>query len=87
MIDMKVIKVSSGAHVNNTAKAIAQALHENGEADVQAIGAAAVNQMVKSVAASRRILSRTGFDLTGTPDFFQRGNVSGMKVIVKRVSK
>ncbi|BAU28972.1 stage V sporulation protein S [Aneurinibacillus soli] len=85
---MKVIKVTATASVNNTARAIAQALREHGEADVQAVGATAVNQMVKSIASSRHILARTGFDLTGAPDFFQLNEkMSAVKMIVKRVSK
>ena len=47
---MDVLRVSAGSRPAAVAGAIAGAVRENGSAEVQAIGAGAVKQMVKAVA-------------------------------------
>ena len=47
---MEVLKVSSKSNPNSVAGALAGVLREKGNAEIQAIGAGALNQAVKSIA-------------------------------------
>ena len=50
---MDVLKVSTKSNPNSVAGALAGVLRENGKAEIQAIGAGALNQAVKAVAIAR----------------------------------
>ena len=50
---MDVLKVSSKSNPNSVAGAIAGLVREKGYAEVQSIGAGALNQAVKAVAIAR----------------------------------
>lgn len=66
---MAVLKVSSTSNPNSVAGALAGVLRESGSAEVQAIGAAAVNQAVKAVAIARGFVAPNGMDLVMIPAF------------------
>ncbi|MBN2554938.1 MAG: stage V sporulation protein S [Anaerolineales bacterium] len=66
---MNVIKVSSQSRTSAVAGAIAGVMREQHHAEVQAIGAGAVNQAVKAIAIARGYLSEDGIDVTCTPEF------------------
>ncbi|SMP47833.1 stage V sporulation protein S [Anoxynatronum buryatiense] len=66
---MDVLKVSSKSNPNSVAGALAGVLRENGTAEVQAIGAGALNQAVKSVAIARGFVAPSGVDLICIPAF------------------
>jgi stage V sporulation protein S len=66
---MTIIKVSSGSRTSAVAGAIAGVVRENNRADVQAIGAGAVNQAVKAVAIARGYLQEDGLDIICMPEF------------------
>ena len=66
---MNVIKVSSESRTSAVAGAIAGVVRENNRADVQAIGAGAVNQAVKAVAIARGYLHEDGIDIICIPEF------------------
>ena len=66
---MKLFKISATSNVTRVAGAIALSLKEDGQLDIQAIGANAINQMVKSIAIARGQLSPNGFDLVCVPSF------------------
>ncbi len=66
---MEVLKVSSKSNPNSVAGALAGALRERGIAEVQAIGAAALNQAVKAVAIARGFVAPGGMDLVMIPAF------------------
>lgn len=66
---MNVIKVSSQSRTSAVAGAIAGVMRENHRAEVQAIGAGAVNQAVKAIAIARGYLSEDGIDITCIPEF------------------
>lgn len=66
---MEVLKVSSKSNPNSVAGALAGVLRERGNAEVQAIGAAALNQAVKAVAIARGFVAPNGMDLVMIPAF------------------
>lgn len=66
---MEVLKVSAKSNPNSVAGALAGVLRENGEAEIQAIGAGAINQAVKSIAISRGFVAPSGVDLVCIPAF------------------
>lgn len=66
---MEVLKVSSRSSPNSVAGALAGVLRERGSAEVQAIGAAALNQAVKAVAIARGFVAPNGMDLVMIPAF------------------
>ncbi|OGN92709.1 MAG: stage V sporulation protein S, partial [Chloroflexi bacterium RBG_13_48_10] len=51
------------------AGAIAGVVRENKRAEVQAIGASAINQAVKAMALARGYLANDGFDIIFIPEF------------------
>jgi stage V sporulation protein S len=64
-----VIKVSAKSRSTAVAGAIAAVIREHHFAEVQAIGAGAVNQAVKALAIARGYLSRDDIDIVFTPYF------------------
>ena len=66
---MEVLKVSSKSHPNSVAGALASVLREEGSAEIQAIGAGAINQVVKAVAIARGFVAPGGMDLIFIPGF------------------
>ncbi len=66
---MDVLKVSAKSNPNSVAGALAGVVRENGFAEVQAIGAGAINQAVKAVAIARGFMAPTGIDLICRPAF------------------
>jgi stage V sporulation protein S len=66
---MDVIKVSAKSRSTAVAGAIAGVIRESGRAEVQSIGAGAVNQAIKAVAIARGYLALDGFDVVCIPSF------------------
>lgn len=66
---MEILKVSSKSKPNSVAGALAGVLRERGTAEMQAIGAGALNQAVKAVAIARGIVAPGGMDLICIPAF------------------
>jgi stage V sporulation protein S len=66
---MSVIKVSAASRTSAVAGAIAGVVREHNHADVQAIGAGAVNQAVKAVAIARGYLHEDGLHIVCIPEF------------------
>ncbi|MFQ5612101.1 MAG: stage V sporulation protein S [Anaerolineae bacterium] len=66
---MDVIKVSARSRSTAVAGAIAGVVRENGRAEVQAIGAGAVNQATKAAAIARGYLALDGIDVIMIPSF------------------
>ncbi|ADQ14700.1 stage V sporulation protein S [Halanaerobium hydrogeniformans] len=66
---MEILKVSSSSSPNKVAGALAGVLRENGNAELQAIGAGAINQGVKAVAIARGFVAPSGVDLICIPAF------------------
>lgn len=66
---MSVLKVSSKSVPAKVAGAIAGAIRETGRAELQAIGAGAINQTIKAVAIARSYMAPSGADLACIPAF------------------
>jgi stage V sporulation protein S len=66
---MKVLKVASKSSPNKVAGALAGVIRENGLAELQAVGAGAINQAVKAIAISRGYTAPSGIDLVCIPAF------------------
>ncbi len=66
---MEILKVSSTSRSTAVAGAIAGVIREKGCAEVQAIGAGAVNQATKAVAIARSYLEPEGIDIICIPAF------------------
>ncbi len=66
---MNVIKVSGTSRTSAVAGAIAGVFREHKRAEVQAIGAIAVNQAVKALALAKSYLKEDGYDIFFVPEF------------------
>ena len=66
---MEVLKVSSKSNPNSVAGAIAGLVKESNKAEMQAIGAGALNQAIKAVAIARGFVAPAGVDLVCVPAF------------------
>lgn len=72
MQDNSIIKVSSKSPVMSTAGCIVKSFEQAGykvQLELRAIGASSVNQLLKSAAVARGILSSKGYDLVLRPSF------------------
>ena len=68
---MDIIRVAAKSRSTAVAGAIAGIVRESGRAEVQAIGAGAVNQAVKAVAIARGYLELDGIDVVCIPEFVE----------------
>ena len=68
---METLKVSGQSQPKLVAGAIAAIVREGQSVEIQAIGAAAVNQVVKSIAVARGYVTPNGIDLICYPAFSQ----------------
>ena len=66
---MEVLKISSKSNPNSVAGAIAGLVKESTRAEMQAIGAGALNQAIKAVAIARGFVAPSGKNLVCTPAF------------------
>lgn|SRR5512135_1691287 len=69
MVD--TIKVSAKSRSTAVAGAIAGVIREHKRADVQAIGAGAVNQAIKAIAIAHGYLQQDGLDIVCIPTFVE----------------
>ena len=66
---MSLIKVSARSRTAAVAGAIAGVLREHGSAQVQAIGAGAVNQAIKATVIAKGYMAEEDVDIIATPEF------------------
>ena len=66
---MDVLKVAALSKPKSVAGAIAAVLREKGSVEIQAVGAGAVNQTVKSIAIARGYVAPNGIDIVCIPSF------------------
>jgi stage V sporulation protein S len=64
-----IIKVAASSRTSAVAGAIAGVMREHKHADVQAIGASAVNQAVKALALAKGYLAEDGYEISCAPHF------------------
>jgi stage V sporulation protein S len=66
---MDIIKVAGTSRTSAVAGAIAGVFRENKRAELQAIGAGAVNQAVKAIVLATGYLAEDGYDVVFSPQF------------------
>ena len=66
---MDMLRISTKSNPNSIAGAIAGLVKEKGRAEMQAIGAGALNQAVKAVAIARGFVAPSGKNLVCVPAF------------------
>ncbi|MCD5413929.1 MAG: stage V sporulation protein S [Clostridiales bacterium] len=66
---MEILKVSAKSKPNSVAGAIAGVVRERGNAELQAVGAGALNQAIKAIAIARGFVAPSGIDLICIPAF------------------
>ncbi len=66
---MDILRVAARSRTTAVAGAIAGVVREHGRAQVQAIGAGAVNQAIKAVIIARDYLALDGIDIICIPVF------------------
>lgn len=66
---VNIIKVSARSRTAAVAGAIAGVMRESQHAEVQAIGAGAVNQAVKAIVIAKGYLAEEGVNITCVPSF------------------
>ena len=87
-VTTSVLKVSAKSNPNAVAGALAAVLRERNAAELQAVGAGAINQAIKAVAIARSYLRPSSIDLTCVPSFIDvqiSGNErTGLSLAVER---
>lgn len=68
-IIMEILKVSAKSNPNSVAGALAGVIREKGGAEIQTIGAGALNQAIKAIAIARGFVAPSGIDLICIPAF------------------
>ncbi len=66
---MDIIKVKAVSRTAAVAGAIAGVMRDHKHAEVQAIGAGAVNQAVKAMVLAKNFLAQDGIDVMFVPEF------------------
>lgn len=66
---MDILKVSANSRPTSVAGAIAGVIREKGSVEIQAVGAGAANQAVKSIAVARGYMAPSGMELICIPAF------------------
>ena len=66
---MDIIKVSGNSRTSAVAGAIAGVFRDFGVAEIQAIGAGAVNQSIKAMVLAKGYLLEDGYNIIFTPEF------------------
>jgi len=66
---MEILKVSTKSQPKSVAGALAALIKEKNVAEIQAVGAGAVNQAVKAIAITRGYVAPKGIDLVAIPAF------------------
>ena len=85
---MEILKISSKSNPNSVAGAIAGLVKESNKAEMQAIGAGALNQAVKAVAIARGFVAPSGVALVlnigySHPVEVEGEDRTGIKLIVE----
>ena len=82
---MELIKVSATSRTSAVAGAIAGVIRDHKHADVQAIGAGAVNQAVKAITLATTYLQQDGITISFVPEFIDVAIEDQVRTAVKFV--
>ena len=84
---MDILKISTKSNPNSVAGAIAGLIKEKGKAEMQAIGAGAINQAIKAVVIARGFVAPSGVDLICIPAFtvviIEEADRTGIRLLVE----
>ena len=84
---MDVLRISTKSNPNSVAGAIAGLIKEKGKAEMQAVGAGALNQAVKAIAIARGFVAPSGVDLICIPAFteikIEEDERTGIKLLIE----
>ncbi len=82
-----VLKIRNNSEPQKVAGAVVAYLRESKKVELQAIGAGAVNQAVKSIAVARGFIAQEGINLSCIPAFtnveVEEEERTGIKFIIK----
>jgi stage V sporulation protein S len=85
------LKVSAKSNPNAVAGALAAVMRERDAAEIQAVGAGAINQAVKAVAIARSYLKESEIDIVTIPSFITVAisdrERTGISLVVERRRK
>jgi stage V sporulation protein S len=85
---MEILKVGATSAPPALAGAIAGEIRQHDRVEIQAIGAAAINQAVKAIAISRGFVAASGIDLVCIPSFMvveiNGEERTGIRLVVER---
>jgi stage V sporulation protein S len=88
---MELIKVSAHSPIAGVAGAIAKTIREHQQAEVQAIGAAAVNQVMKALILANEYLQGDGIHVGFVPEWvpvmIQDRRASAIKFLIKILAR
>ncbi len=82
---MDIIKVSANSRTSAVAGAIAGVIREHRHAEVQAIGAGAVNQAIKALIVATGYLKGDGIDVVCVPEFVDVQIEENVRTAIKLV--
>lgn len=82
---MEIIKVSANSRTSAVAGAIAGVIREHKRAEVQAIGAGAVNQAVKAWTLATGYLKLEGVEVVCVPEFVEVNIDDKVRTAIKMV--
>jgi stage V sporulation protein S len=82
---MDMIKVSANSRTSAVAGAIAGVVREHKRAEVQAIGAGAVNQAIKALVLATGYLKSDGIDVVCVPEFVEVEIEEKVRTAIKMV--
>lgn len=82
---MDLIKVSTNSRSSAVAGAIAGVIREHHRAEVQAIGAGAINQAIKALVRATGYLKNDGIDVACVPEFADVNIEDKVKTAIKLV--
>lgn len=68
-MDTELLKVAANSNAGALAGALAHVIEKHGRAEMQAIGAGAINQAIKAIAIARGFVAPRGIDLICIPAF------------------
>ncbi len=85
------LKVSSRSNPNSVAGALVAVIRDQGYAEMQAVGAGALNQAIKAIAIARGFVAPSGTDLTCSPAFtdiiISGEDRTALKLLVEKKTK
>ena len=81
----EMLKVSSKSNPNSVAGALANVIRDKNYAEIQAVGAGALNQAIKAIAIARGFVAPSGKDIVCIPAFADATIDGQIKTAIKLI--